>query len=402
VGRIRWATLVATGLFVATLGLWLGVLWAGLNDAANPIAAPDVAWGLSFLAFPVVGWILAVKLPGNPLGWIYVVFSLLIGIAIVVQENAKSWSGGAPDSVIALAVLASYAALGFGLWLILGPGVLLFPDGRLPGSRFRWALWTPAALLAAVWAVYVLTTAKVCVDSSEAGRCLLKVDNPMGLFDIGAVLGDEGFLPGVIVMAAFVVSLTGLVLRYRRSRGEARQQIKWVAFAVVAAPIAVLGLALVEGPGEINEWMGVLPILLGFVGVPVAMAVAIFKYRLYDIDRIINRTTVYAIVVGLLAVVFAAGAVWIPSLLPFEESNLAVAASTLAVFFLFNPLRQRTQRFVDRRFYRSRYDAQQVADEFSARLRDQVDPDQVAAEWVEVVQRTLQPAAVAVWVREGW
>jgi hypothetical protein len=141
---------------------------------------------------------------------------------------------------------------------------------------------------------------------------------------------------------------------------------------------------------------GLLPTVLAL-----GIAVAVTRYGLYEVDRLVNRTVVYAIVVALLAVVFAAGAVWLPTLLPGESSSVAVAASTLAVAALFNPLRRWVQRFVDRRFYRSRYDAQQVADAFAARLRDQVDPEEVAAEWVEVVRRTLQPASVAVWLGEG-
>jgi hypothetical protein len=183
--------------------------------------------------------------------------------------------------------------------------------------------------------------------------------------------------------------------------GVERQQLKWVLAAGIWFPLSLIVFGSIFDEGPLSDAVGVFgTFVITFNAMAVGVGIAVLRYRLYDIDRIINRTAVYAIVVGLLAVVFAAGAVWIPSLLPFEESNLAVAASTLAVFFLFNPLRQRTQRFVDRRFYRSRYDAQQVADEFSARLRDQVDPDQVAAEWVEVVQRTMQPATVAVWVRE--
>lgn len=197
------------------------------------------------------------------------------------------------------------------------------------------------------------------------------------------------------MLAGFTFGAVSLIVRYRRGGSIERQQIKWIIFA------AMLLLPAIALSDAYQDTVG--PLILGFAIMvfPIAITVAILKYRLYEIDRIVNRTVVYAIVVVLLGAVFALGAVWIPSRLPFEDNNLAVAASTLAVFFLFNPLRIRVQRFVDHRFYRSRYDAQQVADDFSARLRDQVDPEAVASEWVEVVQRTMQPASVAVWVREA-
>jgi hypothetical protein len=172
-----------------------------------------------------------------------------------------------------------------------------------------------------------------------------------------------------------------------------------VFIAIWALVYAAVGLPLRDtAAGQIwSSWMtGILPALLA-----VSIAVAVTRYGLYEIDRLVNRTIVYTIVVGLLGLVVAAGAVWLPSLLPGDSSGVAVAASTLAVAALFTPLRKRTQRFVDRRFYRSRYDAQRVADQFAAGLRDELDADVVAAKWAEVVRSTLQPSSVSVWVREG-
>jgi hypothetical protein len=319
----------------------------------------------------------------------------------VAQEDIARASGASAAAAVAATVLGAWA-FGLCIWLLAGPGLLLFPDGRLPGDRWRWALWVPLVLVTALPLADAVIVSEVCLQWS-GDDCVRAVENPFQVITGADVSGVADRYTQFLFVGVLAVSLAALIVRYRRSRGEVRGQLKWVAWMAMAVVLVFFPVAVAEDllGSTLNEWVGVLAFMVLTVGMPVAMAVAIFKYRLYDIDRIINRTAVYAIVVGLLAVVFAAGAVWIPSLLPFEESNLAVAASTLAVFFLFNPLRQRTQRFVDRRFYRSRYDAQQVADEFSARLRDQVDPDQVAAEWVEVVQRTLQPESVAVWVKEG-
>lgn len=401
---VRWTSVVATLMFATTAAIWLGGTWAGLTDTTDPLPASSAVWGLSFLAFAALGWILAVKLPTNPLGWLYAAFPLLVGMSVMFQEIAASWAERWSAAAVAVTFMFFLFVFGVALWLVFGPGLLLFPDGRLPGKRFAVALWIPPVVMTAVGIVSVLSASRVCLESSDAegGACLSWVDNPLAVIgvDLSAVTDALVYTAASL---ALVASFVGLVVRYRRSRGDERQQIKWVVWAVaLGVVVAVVSTTVDDWLGvDVNEWVAVASFLFLTVAIPASMAVAIFKYRLYDIDRIINRTVVYAVMVGLLGAVFVVGAVWLPSLLPVGNSNVAVAASTLAVFFLFNPLRVRVQRFVDRRFYRSRYDAQQVADAFSTRLRDQVDPEVVAAEWADVVQRTLQPAAVSVWVKEG-
>ena len=181
-----------------------------------------------------------------------------------------------------------------------------------------------------------------------------------------------------------------------------RQQLKWFAYSVVFAIAVIVAGGFIPGVSEeATNRIGTVVWGVGPALIIASIGLAILRYRLYDIDRLINRTLVYGLVVGLLAVVFVAGTVWIPYLLPTNDSSLAVAASTLAVFFLFQPLRKRVQAWVDRRFYRSRYDSQLVADSLAVQLRDQVDPGMVSREWALAVQTTMQPATMALWVRDG-
>lgn len=381
---------------VTRTDLWQGVLVFCLSIVVIATGVVTGYWlTLPMLPALAVGLLLTRRVPSNATGW-WLTFGAAIGTvawaagglteATELPLDLRVWAGAA-GAVLGMTVMATY----------LGMTPLVFPTGR----PFSVVLRT---VLIVTWAATVLMQAlspTLCLNADRA-NCLERVSNPLGVGWMPDV-GTSEWVTAMLFMVSLACVLT-LIPRYLRAGGVERHQIRWVvaAFAGYVLFLFIPMLVLTEFEIiSIPHWVadgafGLLIILL-----PITISVAILKYRLYDIDRIINRTVVYAIVVGLLGVVFAAGAVWAPSLLPFEENNLAVAASTLAVFFLFNPLRRRVQRFVDRRFYRSHYDAQQVADDFSARLRDQVDPEVVTEEWVGVVQRTMQPATVAVWVREG-
>ena len=211
-----------------------------------------------------------------------------------------------------------------------------------------------------------------------------------------AVLGEEPWLATIaipalaVVAVAVLASFSSLVVRFRRSDGVERLQLRWVTFAFVLTFLGTFlsaGLSLPEQVGEIAA-----------LSLPVAIGIAILRYRLYEIDRIINRTVVYGAVVSLLVGFYVAGVIVLQELLP-ERGDLAVAASTLGVAALFNPLRHRMQGLVDRRFYRSRYDAQRVVEAFSARLRDEVDLESLTSELAEVVQDSVQPEIMSVWVK---
>lgn len=374
--KSRWVTWAVAVAGAVALAAWVMLAVRG-NRPSDVQGWLNLVGIISFaVGFGSVGLVLALRRPDHPVGWLSLAFGTVAATRLALEEIARVADGG----------VAAWSSFGVNALAVLMLAILIalaiaFPNGWPTTRPWRAALWV---LVAASIAGFLIAP---FVEYEGEGYVLRAP-----LVRIRALDGVEFFLAMVIFAIGFL-ALIRLVLLLFRGDPVVKHQIRWVAYTVVLS-IVVLTLDL-WFPGA-NVVAGV---IAGF-GIPLSLAVAITRYRLYDIDRVMNRTVVYAIVVGLLAAVFAVGAVVIPSLLPLEENNLAVAASTLVVFFLFNPMRKRVQRLVDRRFFRSRYDAQQVADEFSARLRDQVDPDVVAAEWVDVVRRTMQPESVAVWVRD--
>jgi hypothetical protein len=258
--------------------------------------------------------------------------------------------------------------------------LLVFPDGRLPSPRWRWAAWLAGA------GVAVMTLGMAASTLGDPVRIALSEEEPGGL---------PGLVLDVSVIAAaasFLAALVSLAQRWRRARGNEREQLKWVAFAAGLALVANIVLQIFQLPG-----LG----LVGVVLVPVGAAVAILRYRLYDIDRIISRTLGYGLLTALLGLVYVAGVFVFGRLLNpgGKPSGLAVAASTLAVAALFQPARRRVQAAVDRRFNRARYDAARTVAAFSARLRDQIDLDTLSTELLAVVDQTMEPTQVSFWLR---
>jgi hypothetical protein len=258
--------------------------------------------------------------------------------------------------------------------------LLVFPDGRLPSPRWRWAAWLAGA------GVAVMTLGMAASTLGDPVRIALSEEEPGGL---------PGLVLDVSVIAAaasFLAALVSLAQRWRRARGNEREQLKWVAFAAGLALVANIVLQIFQLPG-----LG----LVGVMLVPVGAAVAILRYRLYDIDRIISRTLGYGLLTALLGLVYVAGVFVFGRLLNpgGKPSGLAVAASTLAVAALFQPARRRVQAAVDRRFNRARYDAARTVAAFSARLRDQIDLDTLSTELLAVVDQTMEPTQVSFWLR---
>ena len=263
--------------------------------------------------------------------------------------------------------------------------ILLFPAGQLPTPRWRWVLWAYAGLIACVMVVVAAQPIAAVADHD------IRVD-------LSGNLTSSGHLPGwlanppVWIGAVSVFSLAGIalsavgrqVLSWRQATGERRQQLKWLAFGAAVTVAWLIGMLLFNLP------------LVGIAALPVSMGIAILKYRLYDIDRIISRTLAYAIVTGLLVGAYAGLVLLATRVLAFS-SAIAVATSTLAAVALFNPLRRRVQRSVDRRFNRARYDADQTVTAFAARLKDAVDLDSVRDDLAAVVAEALEPAHVSVW-----
>ena len=258
--------------------------------------------------------------------------------------------------------------------------LLVFPDGRLLSPRWRWAVWLAGA------GVALLTLGIAATTLGDPVRFALSEEEPGGL---------AGLVLAVSVGAAavsFLAGLASLALRWRRAWGNEREQLKWVAFAAGLALVANIVLQILQLPG-----LG----LAGVVLVPVGAAVAILRYHLYDIDRLISRTVAYGLLTALLGLVYVAGVFVFGRLLNpgGEDSTLAVAASTLAVAALFQPARRRIQELVDRRFNRRKYDAAKTVEDFSARLRNEIDLDTLSAELLAVVNQTMQPSGVSLWLR---
>jgi hypothetical protein len=330
-----------------------------------------------------VGVVVARRQPGNPLGWIF----LAIAGCLILSS-----AGG--DYAYLIYRLGHHLPLGvaglllYQLWipglLLLGVVILLFPDGRLESRLWRWVLRFYFALYVCYLVALAVATAGALaqhplhVDSSGG---LAATDHPSGWFGAANLI-----LPAAL--ALFVGGAVRQALSWRRSSGDRRQQLKWLAGGAV---VTVAGAFLTAG--------GFGPGWFGFVALPVSMGVAILKYRLYDIDRIISRTLAYAILTGLLVGVYA-GLVLLATQVLGISSTAGAAASTLAAAALFAPLRRRVQRAVDRRFNRARYNAEQIVAAFAVRLKETVDPDTLQGDLAAVVRQALEPAHVSVWISQ--
>ncbi len=356
-----------------------------------------------FLAFPFVGALIASKRSKNPIGWI----CLAVGVIwmIMLTSTSYGWYGLVvrPGSVPFPAAIGS---LGGWAWApavgLLGTYlILLFPDGRLPSRRWRPLAWISGAAILSVSAGSALTPGPV--------EGFPGIDNPFGLEKYPWV-ADAAQSLVLLLPVCILASVVSLVLRFLRARGEEREQIKWLAFA---ASILGLGFSSYVIPGNILPddaggadplWQNLLEdaVTLSFAGIPMAVGIAVLRHRLYDIDLIINRALVYVSLTVLLAAVYAGGVVGLQAALRSltgQESTLAVVASTLAIAALFGPLRRRVQAFVDRRFYRRKYDAVKTLSAFNARLREETDLDTLSDDLVGVANRTVQPAHVSLWLR---
>jgi hypothetical protein len=359
---------------------------------------------LPFLAFPLVGALIASKRPHNPIGWICLTAGFL-WMLIVLSDSYGAYGLAKPGSI---PYPVASEALGLWVWVpavgLLGTYlILLFPNGRLPSRR-----WRPLAWL--FGAVIVLGSVGIALAPGPV-EALGGVRNPFGLEGAPWVAYAAVVVP--LLPVCILASAVSLVLRYRRSGGEERQQIKWIAFAAsfvgLVALITVVSTYMfvpesLETAGTQPLWLELLQDveLLSLAGVPVAVGFAILRHRLYDIDLLINRALVYGPLTILLALVYAGGVVGLQAALRAftgQESTLAVVASTLAIAALFNPLRRRVQAFVDRRFYRRKYDAAKTLAAFNARLRAETDLDTLGRDLMGVVRDAIQPEHVSLWLR---
>jgi hypothetical protein len=344
------------------------------------------------VGYSTVGAIVASRLPESPIGWLFCAIGLIFGLSHFSAEYAAYALLGPSRSLPAgeaFAWLTSWVWV-FGLGLIVYLD-LLFPNGRLPGARWRWFAWftaivlVPAAILGALSPGLILSSTLI---------------NPLGVEGLPNVSrAIEAFMYALIVVGA-----SSMLARLRHAGRIERQQIEWFAYATAVAISGVILKNTVYPAVGVTWvwWVGLVLTTVGVVSSPVAMGIAIFRYRLYQIDLIINRTLVYGSLTAVLACVYLGGVVFLQyafRALSGEGSQLAVVASTLIIAALFIPLRRRIQSFIDRRFYRRKYDARKTLEAFSAQLRNETDLDALSDDLVGVVRETIQPAHVSLWLR---
>ncbi len=408
---LAWS-LAGLCLIMAVATIVLSVLAQSVHSPGNWDTGSGVGDSLifaSFLAFPIVGALLASRRSRNPIGWICLISGLL-WMLIIVSEGYSAYGLAVPDSVpfpVTINALL-YAWLWvptvglIGIYLIM-----LFPDGKLPSRRWRPFAWFAGAVIVLESVIVFLTPGPL--EGMGGAR------NPFGLEGYPWLV-PTGWIVLLLIPVCMLASAASLVLRFRRSGGEERQQIKWIAFAASfmgSMYLLIMGAGLinwlVSAPGVQSDlgtetlWGAILEdvMLLSFAAIPVSIGFAILRYRLFDIDVVINRALVYGSLTASLALVYIGCVVTLQLTFVFltgEGSQLTIVASTLAIAALFNPLRRRIQVLVDRRFYRNKYDAAKTLEEFGVRLREEVDLDDLKGDLTGVVRETVQPTHVYLWM----
>ena len=379
---IAWSVCAAT-LLVLALSMLLIVL-----SLSTPLPRGWMSWRdqtvslAGIIGAPILGGLIASRRPRNPYGWLWLGF----GLGLALQSLAMSYEAYAlvvePGSLAAPRTISHVLELGGQAALTLAPLLmLLFPTGRLPSRRWRPLAWT----------------------STTAGAVLLALvlffDNPD---QVGGAISIAAVAVVSVIFASIFLSALSIVVRYCRASGAERQQLKWFALAAVLIGVVTAGHLLFLDL-LLPEALLTLLDAATITGLYVAVGIAILRYRLYDIDIIINRTLVYGSLTVTLVLVYLGSVIglqYILRALTGQESQLAIVASTLAIAALFNPLHRRIQASIDRLFYRRKYDAAKTLEEFSAKLRDETDLDALNSDLVRAVRETVQPEHVSLWLRE--
>ena len=410
-GWLAWS-LAALSITIFVAGSVLSVLVLSAQSPGSWFSVSNFSETFSFapfIAFPLVGALVASRRPENLIGWILLVDGFLWMI-LMATDQYSVYGVARPGSVpypVAVGTIGDQW-----LWMptvgLLGIYLLLlFPDGRLLSRRWRHLAWLSGVVIVLFSLAEGLAPGPM---ENQAG-----VNNPFGVEAL-PWLAVAGYVILPLLPLCILASAVSLVLRYRRSGGEVREQIKWIAFAAsftglmyliaMVSPLIFTPEILSGGgnPPPLPIWLELLfsVAVLGFAGIPLAIAFAVLKYRLYDIDIIINRALVYGSLTATLVALYFGGIVLLQRLfvaLTGQRSTLAVVASTLIIAALFNPLRRRIQSFIDRRFYRSKYDARKTLEAFSAKLRDETDLEALNSDLVGMVRETMQPTHVSLWLR---
>jgi hypothetical protein len=378
VRRLPWLlAALALALLISAVAL------TGLDEIGQDAIGSSLA-----LAFTGVGALIASRQPANAMGWLLLGIGVATGLGFLAGSYADYWVAGGWGSQRLGETAAWYGNLSW-IPFILVPCTfvpLLFPDGHLLSRRWRWAAWCAGAGIVSVFVTGAIQPGPI--DDFP------QIENPYGVG--GALVETLYGFAFLVVLVAIVASCASLVARFRREQGERRQQIKWLALAGVAAGV-VVPLATI-GTGLWGQAVTNFASMLSVVCLPLAVGLAILRHRLYDIDLVIRRTLVYGALTATLGGTYL-GLVVLAGVAVGRSSDLAIAASTLAVAALFRPARRRIQGLVDRRFFRRRYDATQTLEAFAGRLRDEVDLEALRADLRGVVSETVQPAHATLWLR---
>jgi hypothetical protein len=403
--RVRASSWLAWALWMLALMSFVVMGVFRFLNSSTPTAAPrnplvlDFGYWLLFVSFATVGALVASRWPKNAIGWIFCWLGLSFSLGSASEEYALyalvTEAGSLPGAEGMLWLTALFGGpIVFALFALV---FLLFPDGRLPSRRWRPVVWIELVAI-------VCLVAWAFEPGPLENLGLVRVSNPFGIQGAAALLGTLGLVGLFMTLGVAVAGGISLVVRFRRARGVERQQIKWFAFSgVVFCAVFAAGpflWALPEAPA--TAWIWPVLFLAAASTIPVAVGIAILRYRLYDIDLLINRSLVYGPLTAILALVYVGGVVSLQATfraVTGQESTLAVIASTLTIAALFSPLRRRVQALVDRRFYRRKYDAARTLAAFNARLREGRDLEALSDDLLGVARSTVQPEHVSLWLR---
>jgi hypothetical protein len=386
------AARLAWSVWAATLALLAGALvLAAANQGARPRLADDLGLAFAFLCFATVGAFIASRRHANAVGWICCAIGLTVSLAVAPIEYghyALAHPGSLPAAAMVAwpAMWAWYPTLGLMATFLL----LLFPTGQLPSRR-----WRPVAWAAGVTITGMTLVAAVAPVPPDDGL----PTNPFGIQRLARAWELTELIGALLVGALAVASAASLVVRFRHARGEERQQLKWFTFGT--SGLVVL-LAVQAAAPTLAARVPNLVAAAALGAIPLAIGIAILRHRLYDIDRIINRTLVYGLLTAVLGGGYAGAVLVLGQLfggVTSDPPSWVVAGATLAVAAVFQPARHRIQEAVDRRFNRRRYDAAKTIEAYSVRLRDQLDLDTLSTELLAVVDQTMEPTRVSLWLR---
>jgi hypothetical protein len=362
----------------------------------------DIFYDLVLLIFIAVGAFIASHRPENPIGWIICATTLIWSLSEAAIEYGVYSLITAPGSLPVGVFVSLIGAVGrsIGWFLILTFLLLLFPNGHLPSSRWRPLAWLIAGLLVAdSFTLLFDPTPFTNVDSSLAG-----IQNPLGISGTSALFDHFNTLVNLLLFATAVACIASVFVRFRRAKGDERQQLKWLAYGTVLSLFVIVAIIVSiftnVDLGFLSSALFYLPLLI----ISISAGIAIMRYGLYNIDILINRTLVYGVLTGLLALIFFGLVFILQSLIraltgQISQTPVAIVVSTVVIYALFQPLRRRIQQVIDRRFYRRKYDAAKTLEAFSATLRNEVDLGQLREHLLNVVQETMQPAHVSLWLR---